>query len=99
ALVVLLFLMGIWWGRRSRFLWLVLSYFALDMVLHLGLGFGLGEVYIMACHWIYAIPIAVAFLLKGIRGRGKILLRALIVLLTVYLYVYNIALIGSYLMG
>lgn len=41
-----------------------MSYFGLDMMLHIGLGFGLNEVYIMAGHWIYAIPIAIGFLLK-----------------------------------
>ncbi len=35
------------------------------MMLHIGLGFGLNEVYIMAGHWIYAIPIAIGFLLKS----------------------------------
>ena len=41
-----------------------MSYFGLDMMLHIGLGFGLNEVYIMTAHWIYAIPIAIGFLLK-----------------------------------
>ena len=57
--ISLLFLAGIWYGRKSKYLWLVLSYFALDMVLHIGLGFGINEVYIMTAHWIYALPIAI----------------------------------------
>ena len=48
--ISLLFLAGIWYGRKSKYLWLVLSYFALDMVLHIGLGFGINEVYIMTAH-------------------------------------------------
>ena len=39
AVIVLLFIAGIWCGRRSRFMWLAMSYFALDMALHVGLGF------------------------------------------------------------
>ena len=39
ALLVVLALIGIWMGRKSRFLWLCLSCFAIDMLLHLGLGF------------------------------------------------------------
>ena len=46
ALIIILFLAGIWAGRKSRYLWLVMSYFGLDMLLHIGLGFGLNEVYI-----------------------------------------------------
>lgn len=64
AVIMLLFVAGIWAGRKSKYLWLVMSYFGLDMMLHIGLGFGLNEVYIMAGHWIYAIPIAIGFLLK-----------------------------------
>lgn len=67
GIIALLFVLGIWAGRRSRFFWLAMSYFALDMVLHVGLGFGINEVYIMSAHWIYIIPIAVAFLLEGYR--------------------------------
>ena len=63
--ISLLFLAGIWYGRKSKYLWLVLSYFALDMVLHIGLGFGINEVYIMTAHWIYALPIAMGFLVKN----------------------------------
>ena len=64
AVIMLLFVAGIWAGRKSKYLWLVMSYFGLDMMLHIGLGFGLNEVYIMTGHWIYAIPIAIGFLLK-----------------------------------
>lgn len=97
ALVAALFLIGIWCGRRSRFLWLVLSFFGLDMLLHVGLGFGLNEVYIMSPHWIYAIPIAAAFTLSALSGRRRKWLAAVISLLTVYLYIYNLWLIVGYL--
>ena len=43
AMVVLLALLGVWYGRRSRFLWLCLSCFAMDMMVHLVLGFGINE--------------------------------------------------------
>lgn len=99
AVVLLLFVMGVWCGRRSRFLWLVLSYFGLDMLLHMGLGFGLNEVYIMAAHWIYAIPIAVAYLLVAANGAYRRMLLGLLTVLTAYLWIYNGTLISAYLMG
>lgn len=98
GLIVLLFVMGVWAGRRSRFMWLVMSYFALDMVLHIGLGFGINEVYIMSAHWIYALPIAVAFLLKNVgRRRYQLALKGVLALLAVWLWAWNVTLIVGYL--
>lgn len=98
GLIALLFLLGVWAGRRSRFMWLVMSYFALDMVLHIGLGFGINEVYIMSAHWIYAIPIAVAFLLKNVgRRRYQLALKGVLALLAVWLWAWNVTLIVGYL--
>lgn len=62
--IVLLFLGGIWAGRRSRWFWLCLSYFGMDVLLHFVFGFAIGEVYIMTAHWAYVLPIAMAFLLE-----------------------------------
>lgn len=98
AVIVLLFVLGVWAGRRSRFMWLVMSYFALDMVLHIGLGFGINEVYIMSAHWIYAIPIAIAFLLKNVgRRRYQLALKGVLALLAVWLWTWNVTLIVGYL--
>ena len=99
ALVVLLFVLGIVAGWRKRFLWLVMSYFGFDLLLHVGLGFGLNEVYIMTAHWAFAIPIATAYLLKGLRKDYLKYVRALLLVLTVYLLVYNVCLFGRYLLG
>ena len=98
AAIALLFVLGVWAGRRSRFMWLVMSYFALDMVLHIGLGFGINEVYIMSAHWIYAIPIAVAFLLKNVgRRRYQLALKGVLALLALWLWAWNVTLIVGYL--
>jgi len=97
GLIVLLFLAGIVCGRRSRFLWMALSFALTDMVLHVGLGFGLNEIYIMSAHWIYVIPLAMAYLFTSLRARSLRLLRTLVVLLTLYLYIYNVWGIVSFL--
>lgn len=89
ALLVLLFLLGVVCGFRSRFLWLALSWFALDLLLHIGLGFGINEVYIMSAHWIFVIPIGVGYLLKALAPCPRGVIRVLLVLMTLYLYVYN----------
>ena len=97
ALVVLLFIVGMWCGRHSRFFWLCLSWFGLDMLLHVGMGFGLNEVYIMSAHWIFIIPIAVGFALLHLPKRFVAPVRYGVGLLTLYLWVYNVALIVKYL--
>ena len=97
ALIIILFLAGIWAGRKSRYLWLVMSYFGLDMLLHIGLGFGLNEVYIMTGHWIYALPIAIGFLLKETRHqRYSLCLKSLLLTIGLFLLIYNGILIIGY---
>lgn len=94
--ISLLFLVGIWYGRKSKYLWLVLSYFALDMVLHIGLGFGINEVYIMTAHWIYALPIAMGFLVKNAPIRFRKYLVGIVAAIALYLIIYNGSLIVGY---
>ena len=98
GLVVLLFAAGVWCGRRSRFMWMVLCGAAFDMALHMGLGFGINEVYIMSAHWLFALPIAMGFLVKAMEGRKhEEWLCKLLVGLTVWLMVYNFVLFAKYL--
>lgn len=104
AVIVVLMVLGIVCGWRERFLWLALSWLGFDLLLHLGLGFGIIEPYIMAGHWAFVIPIAIAYLLKTVDqtfyrrlGRTPIrLLRTLLVLLTAHLYIYNVYLLITF---
>lgn len=101
ALVFLLFLLGVWAGRRSRFLWLALSFLGFDLLIHVVLGFGLNEAYIMSAHWLIVVPIAVAYLLKDAARSSKEWIRLsprlLIGVLTLCLLIYNGALYIDYL--
>lgn len=99
GLVLLLFVAGVWCGRGSRFLWMVLSGFAFDMVIHIVLGFAINEVYIMAAHWAFALPIAMGYLFtRNLSRRSRLLLRSLIAVLTLYLFIYNFTLYAGYLL-
>lgn len=98
AVAVLLFLVGIWCGRRSRFLWLTLSFMAVDMALHMGLGFGINEIYIMSPHYLYALPIAMAYLLKAKTRMLRLAVRTLVLLLAVYLWMHNGYLLTQYML-
>jgi len=96
ALILLLFVTGVWMGRKSRFLWLCLSGFAFDMLIHIGLGFGLNEIYIMTPHWAFVLPIATAYLFKAVQTRW---LRWIVAAMTLYLFIYNGYLLTAFLLS
>ena len=96
GLILLLALAGIWTGRRRRFLWLCLSCFGFDMFIHLVLGFGLNEIFIMAPHFMFVLPIAIAYLFSRVRWQW---LRLTVVFLTIYLLVYNGYLLTDFLLS
>ena len=97
TLLVLLFVAGVWMGRHSRFLWLCLACFAVDMALHLGLGFGINEMAIMSAHYLWVLPIAMAYMLKRLSERYRHRLTMLLALLALYLMAWNGILIVEYL--
>jgi hypothetical protein len=109
AVLVALFACGVWCGRRSRFLWLSVGCMGYSVLLHLVVGFAASEVYIMACHWIYVIPIACAFLFTSFHShetRSSSLVAhpftgwALFVVflaITAYLWIYHSVLLHRYL--
>ena len=97
ALVAVLFAAGIWCGRRSRFFWMALSWWAADMAIHVVLGFGLNEVYIMTAQWAFIIPLSMAYLLRATHGRTGLAVRGVIAALAAYLILYNGSLIVGYL--
>ena len=96
GLILLLALAGIWLGRKHRFLWLCLSCFGFDMFIHLVLGFGLNEIFIMAPHFMFVLPIATAYLFSRVRWQW---LRLTVVFLTIYLLVYNGYLLTDFLLS
>ena len=98
CLLVGLFVVGIWCGRRERFLWTALSFFALDAALHVGLGFGLNEVYIMTAHWAFVIPIAIGYLMRSASGPWLQLSRVVIFSLAVFLLVHNVQLMLQFML-
>lgn len=96
--VVLLFLAGIWCGRNKHFLWTAMSFFLMDMALHMGLGFGINEVFIMSAHYLFVIPIAIGYIIKQNEGNKKVVrpLTTAICALALWCFVWNIMVIGCY---
>ena len=96
GIVALLFILGIIVAVRHRFFLMALSWLALDICIHFVMGFGLNEMYIMACHWIFIIPISIAYLLKSLTPSRQTIVRGITLLLTLYLWIWNGYLVFSY---
>ena len=94
--MLLLFVLGVWYGRRSRFLWLCISCFGFDMFIHLILGFGINEIFIMTPHYMFVMPIATAYLLTHVQSRW---LRLVVLVLTLHLLTYNGYLLTDFLLS
>jgi hypothetical protein len=97
ALIVLLLAMSLIAGRRSRLMLMLMSWWAVDIVVHLVLGFGINEVYIMSADWIFIIPIALGTLMSKLAERPRIVFRVITAVLAVYLLCWNGSLLISYL--
>ncbi len=97
GVIVLLLVAGLWNGRKKKFLWMVGSCVAFDMMIHFGLGFGLNEVYIMTAHWAFIIPIAFGYLMKQASTQTRSILRMAVTMLAVFLFWYNGTLIFRHL--
>ena len=103
ALIILLFAAGIWFGRKSLFMWTAMAFFMMDMALHVGLGFGINEIYIMSPHYLFAIPIAIAFLLRILQSGGAMkrwqrTVRTMVVVTAAWCWMNNLYLIISYML-
>lgn len=99
GIICLLFVIGIWCGRRSLFMWTALSMFILDMALHMGLGFGINEIYIMTAHYMFVLPIAMAYTFRNTERKG-ILSKAhlaLVFIIAAWLLQWNLTTILTYL--
>lgn len=99
AFVVLLFIVGIVFSYKQRFFKMLLAWFACDLTLHLILGFAVTEVYIMTSGWAFIIPISYGYLLKRLSMKWLKLMRVALIILTIYLWIYNAGQTVYYLMS
>ena len=99
AFVVLLFIVGIVFSYNQRFFKMLLAWFACDLTLHLILGFAVTEVYIMTSGWAFIIPISYGYLLKRLSMKWLKLMRVALIMLTIYLWIYNAGQTVYYLMS
>ena len=99
AFIVLLFIVGIVFSYKQRFFKMLLAWFACDLTLHLILGFAVTEVYIMTSGWAFIIPISYGYLLRQLSMKWLKLMRVALIMLTIYLWIYNAGQTFYYLMS
>ena len=99
AFIVLLFIVGIVFSYKQRFFKKLLAWFACDLTLHLILGFAVTEVYIMTSGWAFIIPISYGYLLKRLSMKWLKMMRVALIMLTIYLWIYNAGQTFYYLMS
>ena len=95
GVVLMLLLAGAWVARRSKFFLVVVSWFGFDMLMHIGFGFGINEVYIMTAHWAFIIPIAIGYLLSR---KPEVQARSLGAVTALWMWAYNAKIICGYLL-
>lgn len=94
AIIVLLLIAGVWFGRKERLMWMALAVFGFDCLLHLGFRFALNDVYIMTAHWAFIIPFAIGYLYKNVSGNVALRnsLLAVVALVAIWLWYHNLSL-------
>lgn len=96
GIIAILLVAGICCGIRRKFLLMALSGVAFDAFIHLGLGFGLNEAFIMTGHWIFIIPLAIGYLFKRLKGPWLLTARTMVIAITCFLFIHNITLMAEY---
>ena len=97
TLLALLFI-GLLCGRRSSLLQMCASWFAIDFTLHIILGFGINEVYIMSADWIFIFPVGMAYLVRILNPEPRLIFRFVTASLTLYLLAWNGSLLITHLL-
>lgn len=97
SVVQLLFIVGLLIGIRRRFAWLLTGVFFFNLLLHIVFGFAIDEVYIMAAHWCFVLPLAMAYIFTQEKRWLTIPSAAAICLIGISFYAYNGCLLYRYL--
>lgn len=98
ALLLMLLAAGIIIGIRDRVLWLPLSWFILDMIVHVGFNFAIHDVYIMTAHWALVFPVAISCIIRRLQHNRRFAnaASAFLSVLTLYLLCHNLSLLTAF---
>lgn len=97
GMLLVLVLAGAWMGRRERLVWMAVGVVGFNVALHLLLSFAIDEVYIMAAHWAFCLPVLMAYAVKGGGNTARWSVIGVVSVITLYLWVYHTVLLYRYL--
>lgn len=97
TLLVGLIVVAVWLARKEKVMQMLLSWWALDFLLNIVLGFGINEPYIMTSGWAFSIVVAFGFMLKKLPVRGAFIAECALLFLAIYLWKWNAGIIIDYL--
>lgn len=91
GMIFLMTLSAIFLNRKNRLVLMLASFFAVDFAIHLLLKFGLRTAYIYGAHYIFLVPMLLAWLLVYVKNRQfwKIIVPAMMLLLMAGLVYQN----------
>lgn len=98
GLLLIGFVLGAWRGRREQLMQMLLVWFAVDIMIHLVLGFAVNEVYIMASGWLLIVPVSMGYLLKSLPSKAILYAEAALLLLGLWMFIRHAWLIADHLL-
>lgn len=91
AILFILTLLSVIINRNQGLTWLFCLCFTTDILIHFGIGYGIEEAQLFCGHWIFYLPIMIGLLIKHIARKKAKLLTSVIMIIAIFLWMYNIS--------
>ncbi|WP_338372946.1 DUF6080 domain-containing protein [Dysgonomonas capnocytophagoides] len=93
-ILLLIFYSGIlyccWLNRTNKFLWMILSMFSIDFIIHIVMKYALHESFIYSGHWIFILPIIISWGIKKMNIKQIRVFNVTFILLAFFFLLNNI---------
>ena len=91
AILFILTLLSVIINRNQGLTWLFCLCFTTDIIIHFGIGYGIEEAQLFCGHWIFYLPIMIGLLIKHLARKKAKLLTSVIMIIAIFLWMYNIS--------
>lgn len=91
AILFILTLLSVIINRNQGLTWLFCLCFTTDILIHFGIGYGIEEAQLFCGHWIFYLPIMIGLLIKHLARKKAKLLTSVIMIIAIFLWMYNIS--------
>ena len=91
AILFILTLLSVIINKKQGLTWLFCLCFTTDILIHFGIGYGIEEAQLFCGHWIFYLPIMIGLLIKHLARKKAKLLTSVIMIIAIFLWMYNIS--------